>query len=301
MFKKIIKISFFTLFIVNIHSKNISYYEDTDVSSQARNYISEYLIHFSDNIDYFITKKEKHRHNKTSLKIELSTEKEKNKSFKAEAKIKLSIRLPNTEKKLKLILINEKDKNRSTDRDENNIALEYKVIDEIRNSLYAKVGFRLKSEIHRYITLKYKLSFLLKENIRTNIIQDFTYSSNEKLVSITSLDFTKYLKYPFYIKNYNEYEWVKDTEIGSIFNALTLYQKIKKKDYYAYEINTTADNENTNTKTKDYNLLFTYRSYIKPWMYYEIVPKLIYSREKEEKNFKASNQINLNFVMHFGQ
>ena len=164
--------------------------------------------------------------------------------------------------------------------------------------MYAKVGLKIKSNLERYITLKYKLSYILNHNIRSNFIQDFTYSSDEKFTSTSSIDFIKYIKYPFYIKSYNEFKWGQKKEENQFLYSLSLFQKLKYKDYITYEINTTKDYFNNHISTKDYQISFTYRSYIKEWLYYEIIPKIIY---KKENNFSPVNQIRFNFSMSFNE
>lgn len=296
MFKKLFKILLLLFLYLQIHANDMEKNVNQNIFIETRDYISDYLIYFSDNLDYFITKEKKTRKNKSLIKLSLSIIKEEKKNIDNDQTLKISIRLPNTERKLKIIIIdNKKKKKESKDK---SVELEYSLISDVQNSLYAKVGLKIKSNLERYITLKYKLSYILNHNIRSNFIQDFTYSSDEKFTSTSSIDFIKYIKYPFYIKSYNEFKWGQVKEENQFFYSLSLFQKLKYKDYITYEINTTKDNFNNHISTKDYQISFTYRSYIKEWLYYEIIPKIIY---KKENNFSPVNQIRFNFSMSFNE
>lgn len=296
MFKKLFKILLLLFLYLQIHANDMEKNVNQNIFIETRDYISDYLIYFSDNLDYFITKEKKTRKNKSLIKLSLSIIKEEKKDIDNDQTLKISIRLPNTERKLKIIIIdNKKKKKESKDK---SVELEYSLISDVQNSLYAKVGLKIKSNLERYITLKYKLSYILNHNIRSNFIQDFTYSSDEKFTSTSSIDFIKYIKYPFYIKSYNEFKWGQVKEENQFFYSLSLFQKLKYKDYITYEINTTKDNFNNHISTKDYQISFTYRSYIKEWLYYEIIPKIIY---KKENNFSPVNQIRFNFSMSFNE
>lgn len=296
MFKILFKILLLLFLYLQIHANDMEKNVNQNIFIETRDYISDYLIYFSDNLDYFITKEKKTRKNKSLIKLSLSIIKEEKKDIDNDQTLKISIRLPNTERKLKIIIIdNKKKKKESKDK---SVELEYSLISDIQNSLYAKVGLKIKSNLERYITLKYKLSYILNHNIRSNFIQDFTYSSDEKFTSTSSIDFIKYIKYPFYIKSYNEFKWGQKKEENQFFYSLSLFQKLKYKDYITYEINTTKDYFNNHISTKDYQISFTYRSYIKEWLYYEIIPKIIY---KKENNFSPVNQIRFNFSMSFNE
>lgn len=296
MFKILFKILLLLFLYLQIHANDMEKNVNQNIFIETRDYISDYLIYFSDNLDYFITKEKKTRKNKSLIKLSLSIIKEEKKDIDNDQSLKISIRLPNTERKLKIIIIdNKKKKKESKDK---SVELEYSLISDIQNSLYAKVGLKIKSNLERYITLKYKLSYILNHNIRSNFIQDFTYSSDEKFTSTSSIDFIKYIKYPFYIKSYNEFKWGQKKEENQFFYSLSLFQKLKYKDYITYEINTTKDYFNNHISTKDYQISFTYRSYIKEWLYYEIIPKIIY---KKENNFSPVNQIRFNFSMSFNE
>ncbi|NQY19833.1 MAG: hypothetical protein HRT40_00770 [Campylobacteraceae bacterium] len=296
MFKIIISILLLYVSFLNINAKNIKKNNDINLFIQTRNYISDYLVYFSDNLDYFITQEKKTKKNKSAITLRFSSKHEKNKDTEYDSIIRISIRLPNTEKKLKVIIID--DNKNDGENDDKSVELEYQLISDIKNSLYLKAGLKIKSKLEQYLSLRYKLSYLLKSNIRSNIIQDLTYSSDEKFVSTSSIDFIKYIKYPFYIKNYYEYKYTKEKDLNQSFFSLTLFQKLKRKDYFAYEINTTRDNKKKSIRTEDYEIDITYRSYLKKWLYFEIIPKVIY---RKENNFSSSKQINFNFSMSFNK
>ena len=304
------KILFLTLIIlfksVSANEQNLSNYEKAlESTSEIREYIKENLLDVSNNIDRYITNNnDKTLKNGTNLKLTFFAYKQESESYTTNYKLKLRIKLPNTEKKLKLIIIDENGDTDIKDNEHSNkesskqsVALQYNLIDNFKHSLKASVGLRLKEELHRYIRLTYKTSFLLHKSIITKIGQKFRYSSDKKFVTTSSIDFTKYLNYTFILSNHNEYKWEKEGNINSLFNSIKLYQILSKKEYFGYSITKEKDDFESSFNTKEYQIIFQYRNYIKKWLYFEVIPKVRYMREHD---FSARHQLRFNLSFYFG-
>ena len=286
---------------------NITLYDKTlDNTSEARKFITNNLLDVSRDLDLYLSNRNNKKFkNGTNIKLTFSTYKQESESFKNDVKFRLRIRLPNTEKKLKLIIIDEKDNTdikdneyKNIDESEQSVALQYSIIDKFKQSLKASVGLRLTEEVHRYIKLKYKTSFLINKVIIGKFEQKFRYSSNNKLVTTSSIDFTKFLNYTFILNNYNEYKWEKDDEINTLFNSIKLYQILSKREYFGYSITKEENDFESSLSTKEYQIIFQYRKYIKEWLYFEIIPKVRYMREHD---FSARHQLRFNLSFYFGR
>ena len=131
MFKILFKILLLLFLYLQIHANDMEKNVNQNIFIETRDYISDYLIYFSDNLDYFITKEKKTRKNKSLIKLSLSIIKEEKKNIVNDQTLKISIRLPNTERKLKIIIIdNKKKKKESKDK---SVELEYSLISDIHS------------------------------------------------------------------------------------------------------------------------------------------------------------------------
>ena len=64
MFKKLFKILLLLFLYLQIHANDMEKNVNQNIFIETRDYISDYLIYFSDNLDYFITKEKKTREKK---------------------------------------------------------------------------------------------------------------------------------------------------------------------------------------------------------------------------------------------
>ncbi len=81
--------------------------------------------------------------------------------------------------------------------------------------------------------------------------------------------------------NYNEYFINSKKEINNIYNSLRLNQTISKNKYINYVAAIDSNDDESNFQIKEYKSYISYRSYIRKWLYYDLVPSISWEREND--------------------
>ena len=69
------------------------------------------------------------------------------------------------------------------------------------------------------------------------------------------------------------------------------------KDYLSYVVSASTNNDESNLQVKDYQAYVSYRHYIKRWVYFDLVPKVIWKREYD---FATHYAFRINFGVYIG-
>ena len=77
-----------------------------------------------------------------------------------------------------------------------------------------------------------------------------------------------------------------------------MFQNISKKDYLSYVVSGTTNDSDSSLQVKNYQTYVSYRHYVRPWMYYDIIPRYIWERSND---FDPKYAISINFGMLFGK
>lgn len=279
-------------------------------SEFSREHLSERLIYYATDIDNFLVNEPRDTilENTSYIHIQFGTEKGQDDKIKNLATFKIRLDLPRVKNKYRLELGNKEETNdKSSDirandikrKDDVQLGLSY--IDSLKNyfnySLGGGVKFKL-NEIDPYVKANANKDFSYSSDWKGVISQNFYLSNKRNLESRSSYEVSKVFNKNFKFSNFNEYIWKQKEEDDNFYNSLRLFQNLSKKDFLSYIISTTTDFNNSILKTRNYQTYVSYRHYVKKWLYYDVIPRYIWQRDKD---FDPKYAIRFNFGMFIGK
>lgn len=279
-------------------------------TNDLRKNIHMKLTNLSSSIDnYKNTKKiDLKSYDSTYAFMELSSYYIQNESIKFDKKLKLKLKLPNIQSRLKLLIESDDDRKRESKNyieeyekninDNFNLSAIYK--EKIEDLDFdTKIGIKLKDKLDPFVKSEAKKYWLDVYGLDYTISQIVKLSKSKKIETTSYFLVDKPINNTFSLHNYNEYYWYSEKKRDSEFyHSIYLNQKLSKKNYLTYQIDTSIDNENSNLKVKRYSGSLKFRHYIKNWLYTDVIPENFYS---EILDFKPRYAIKFNIGMYFSK
>ena len=147
------------------------------------------------------------------------------------------------------------------------------------------------------------LKFTLQRNWK--MIEEWMFEFRQKnylyvqhsLHNTTSGEIYKDITPSVKFSNYNEFFWKEEERIESFYNSFRFFQRLAKKNYLSYVVSASTNNDESNLQVKDYQAYVSYRHYIKRWVYFDLVPKVIWKREYD---FDTHYAFRFNFGVYIG-
>lgn len=275
-----------------------------------REHLSQRLMYYATDIDSFLSNEpnDDTKKNASYVHLQFATEKGQDDKLKNLTTFRIRLELPKFKNKYRLELGNKEETNdKSSDirandisrNDDVQIGLRY--INSLRNyfnySVGAGVRFKL-NEVDPYIKAKATKDFSYSNDWEGAIAQKFYFSNKKNLESISSYEVYKVFNETFKFSNFNEYIWKQKEPDDNFYNSLRLFQNLSKKDFLSYILSTTTDIDNSNLEIRNYQAYISYRHYIKKWLYYDVIPRYIWQRDKD---FDPKYAIRFNFGMFIGK
>ena len=276
-----------------------------------REYLHKRLTSYATDIDNFLSNEPNSKvyTNPSYIHIKFSTEKVEGDKLETKATVKVRLKLPKLKNKYRIEFGNKKeinDKSNDIRVDELDTNEDYhfgiSYIDNLKDylSISAGAGVRVKlDEFDPYIRLKASRDFAYYGNWKGEFIQEFYYSHKNNLEATSSYEVFKVFSKKLKFSNYNEYYWTKEEENdNNFYNSIRLYQNISKKNYLSYVVSASTNDENGNLKVENYQTYVSYRHYIKEWLYYEVIPRIIWERDND---FDEKFALRFNLGMFVGK
>ncbi len=269
-------------------------------------YIHKKLNSSSKYLDEFITNDKSQKvYYGSYIRIENSIEKKESKSIEFEPNIDIRIYLPKLKEKLSLTIDNNEnrinqqyeDSNENTNYTDNdyNIGLLYNTIKKDIN-LKFKLGVKASTSPYIYAKAEAKKVFEINSKNNITIEEKIKYSNRYKLDNYTSLQYKYNINKTIDLFNHNEYYINSDIKNDNLYNSLRLYQVLNDKKYLNYVTSIKSNDYESNFQIKEYRSYISYRSYIRKWLYYDLVPSISWERDNDF-NKKLAFRFNLGILI----
>lgn len=311
--------AFFSMLLFCDHLENQDNYDGNKASlleqslhtgAEVRGYLSERFTAFSTSVDTFLADEPdtKVYENKSFIHFQYSAEKVQNKKGSNKFDIKVRIKLPHVKEKFRFEFENIDNTNdKSKDARVNDVnkdesfAAGVGYVDQIKEYLdfSAGVGIKLKlNNFEPYTKAKIRRRFDMSNDWKSDLAQKVYLFSKRGFESTTSYEIYKVYSERYKFSNYNEFFWREKDRDDNFYNSLRLYHNLSKKDYLSYVTSATTNNIDSNLQIKNYQAYVSYRHFFKKWLYYDVIPKLIWERDDD---FDPKYAIRINLGMFVGR
>lgn len=294
----------------NYEQNNLSLLEKSlHKGANLREYVSNKFISFSTNIDNYLTnsKTVEQNKNESTIHIQYAYENIQDKNSSNKLDFKVRIKLPKLKDKFRIEFENI-DKTNDNLHDarikevekKEKIGLGIGYLSKLKNNLNfsAGAGVRVKlSEFNPYLKAKVLKKIDIYDEWKSELGQKFYLLKKEGFESTSSIEFYKIYTESLKLSNYNELFWREKDRNELFYNSFRVYQNLSKKDYLSYVTSASTNNADSNMQVKNYQAYVSYRHYIKKWLYYDVIPKVLWEREN---NFDIKYAIRFNFGMFIG-
>jgi len=232
--------------------------------------------------------------------------------------ISTSLILPRTQKKMNLIVEDVKEnltdddqsdtggsqkQNKATDTvTESTLtaALQYVIFDSKTWTIDTKTGVILSNPLDPYARLRVRRSFYLENEWESRFTQLVRWSPIRDWEESTGLVFDKTINKQLLFRINNRISWQKKTRLFSLSHGYSLYHQLTSNKALVYFSNISGIHK-PKIHTLGYNLGVGYRQMIyNNWIFLEISPLVVWSREKPNENFKQTNVIIVKIEFIFG-
>lgn len=243
--------------------------------------------------------------NVSYLHLEYSFEKNKGDDISNKLKLRTRIYLPKVTKRLRLIIENEDNTNdkyddfRTGDLDHDrslNVALEMVPEKENKWNPKGSVGIKV-SKLDPYLKFTMKRNWEMTELWELEFRQKNYLYLKQNFHNTSSAEAFRDITPTIKFSNYNEFFWKEEEKIEKFYNSFRFFQRLAKRDYLSYVTSISTNNDESNMQVKEYQAYVSYRHYIKRWVYFDIVPKIIWPREHD---FNAEYAFRFNFGIYIG-
>lgn len=254
-------------------------YNGLNLSSK---YIDEFLTNQQDNTIY----------TNSYIRLESTYFAQTNVQSTFQSNVDIKIHLPKLKEKLSFEINNQENKvnQKFNDSEEEvkyknnsyNAGLLYQILKD-QMDLSFKLGVKLSTHPDIFAQATAKKSYALNFNNLIELEENLKYSSKKELENTTTLRYTYKINNKLNFSNLNEY-YTNTKEYSDYFhNSLRLNHTLSKKSHINYVAHMETNNNDTHLKVKEYGTYVSYRKYIRNWLYYDIVPNVMF---EETNNFK---------------
>ena len=293
----------------------------TEIVDDTHQLLSEQVSSASDIVDSFFGEERMDGdYNKSKIKLNFTTTfDEEGKSISAMG-LSTSLILPRTQKKLNLIVEDAKKNFESDDlsdtgsgQKQNNAttdagtestlsaALQYKIFDSKNWTIDTKTGVIFADpDFDPYARLRVRRSFYLENDWEARFTQLFRWSPLRNWEESTGLVFDKTINKQLLFRIKNGISWREKTGLFSLGHGYSLYHQLASNKALVYFSNISGIHK-PKIHTSGYNLGVGYRQMMyNNWIFFEISPMLVWSRETPNENFKRTNVKLVKFEFIFG-
>lgn len=263
---------------------------------------------YSKNIDEFLTNKyDNSIYNQSFIRFENSFDYSKYENFNYNPTFSLRIKLPKLQERFSLEIDNtdntiEQNSNDSNEKlnykdDNYNIGLIYNRLSRGIN-LSFKTGVKLSTEPFVFIKTSAYKQFEIDDQSSILFKDEIRLSDRYNLDNSFIINYAYMINENYTFSNYNEYFINSIKKDDEIYNSLRLTNKINDKEYLNYVFSTTSNNIDSELEIKEYKLYWSYRRYMKQWLYFDVVPSMAF---QEVYNYKINPGVKFNLGLFIGK
>jgi len=293
----------------------------TELVDDTHQILSEQVSSASDIVDSFFGEERiDGDHNKSKIRLNFSTTFDDEGNTTSTTNISTSLILPRTQKKLNLIV--EDAKKNFTDDDLSDTggsqkqnkattdtvtestpsaALQYKIFDSKNWTIDTKTGVIFSDpDLDPYARLRVRRSFYLENKWESRLTQLVRWSPLRDYEESTGLVFDKTINKQLLFRIKNGISWRKKTRLFSLGHGYSLYHQLASNKALEYFSNISGIHE-PKIYTTGYNLGVAYRQMVyNNWIFFEISPITVWSRDEPDERFKQTNAIIVKLDFVFG-
>jgi hypothetical protein len=280
----------------------------TELVDDTHHLLSEQISSVSDDLDSFFGEERMDGDfNKSKIRLNFITTFDDEGKATYKTNISVSLILPRTQKKMNLIV--EDVKENLTDDDQSDTggsqkqnkvtdtvtestltaALQYVIFDSKTWTIDTKTGVIISAPLDPYARLRVRRSFYLENEWESRFTQLVRWSYIRDWEESTGLVFDKTINKQLLFRINNGISWQKKSRLFSLGHGYSLYHQLTSDKALVYFSNISGIHK-PKIYTSGYNLGVGYRQMIyNNWIFLEISPMVVWSREKPNENFKQTN------------
>ncbi len=305
----------FYLFAFHDHEKTKSHHKHSaleqflDSTENYLAYIYDGLNHTARFIDETITgERSKHIYDENYIHVQSYYDVVQSAKNSTGVNVRIKIKLPNLKEKYKLILENDDNKvanekyNDSTETvdykdDKYNLGLQYDTLKKDVN-LKFKAGIKLRANSYAFLRASANKKFTMTDSWYFKVFETLELNTKKNLENTTAMNFYKDINKKLEFVNHNEYYWNEKDRIDNTYNSLRINQQLNHKNSLNYVAGLSSNDSSSNFQTKHYDAYIAFKQYIRPWLYYDVIPKVFWNRDN---NFDAKYAFRFNLGIIIGK
>lgn len=222
--------------------------------------------------------------------------------------VKVKIRLPHLKNKFKLVLENQdnkiaeedfKDSNETVPYQDDNFNLEF-VQEYLKKNinLTNKIGVKLSHNPYLFASTEAYKIFVISDSWDFHLKEKLKVSTRNSLENTSGIEFHKFINSRIQFLNHNEYYWNEKDRDNNIYTSLRINQKVSTMNILNYVTSLISDDKDGNFRRQRYDTYVSYKHYIRKWLYWDIVPRVFWSRNND---FDAKYALRFNIGIVIGK
>ena len=291
----------------------------TEIVDDTHHLLSEHISSVSDELDSFFGEERMDGDfNKSKIRFNFITTFDDEGNVNYETNLSASLVLPRTQKKMNLIVEDVKknltDDDQSVtggDQNQNNVtdtvtestlaaALQYVIFDSKNWAIDTRTGFIISAPLDPYARLRVRRFFYFENEWESRFTQLVRWSYLRDWEESTGLVFDKTINKKLLFRINNGISWQKKTQLFSFGHGYSLYHQLSSSKALVYFSNISGIHE-PKIHSTGYEIGVGYRQMIyNNWIFLEISPKVVWSREEPNENFKRTNVRIVKIEFNFG-
>jgi len=291
----------------------------TEIVDDTHLLLSEQIGSVSDELDSFFGEERMDGDfNKSKIRFNFITTFDDEGKATYKTNISASLILPRTQKKMNLIVEDVKENLTDDDQSDtggsqkqNNVtdtvtdstltaAIQYVLFDSKTWTIDTRTGVIISQPLDPYARLRVRRSFYFENEWESRFTQLVRWSYVRDWEESTSLVFDKTINKQLLFRINNGISWQKNTQLFSFGHGYSLYHQLTSDKALVYFSNIGGIHK-PKIHTSGYDLGIGYRQMIyNNWIFLEISPKIVWSREEPNENFKRSNVKIVKIEFNFG-
>jgi len=291
----------------------------TEIVDDTHYLLSEQISSVSDELDSFFGEERLDGDfNKSKIRFNFITTFDDEGKATYKTNISASLILPRTQKKMNLIVedvkknLTDDDQSKTGDsQNQNNVtdtvtdstltaALQYVIFDTKNWAIDTRTGVIISSPLDPYARLRVRRFFYLENEWESRFTQLVRWSYVRDWEESSGLVFDKTINKQLLFRINNGISWQKKTQLFSFGHGYSLYHQLSSNKALVYFSNINGIHK-PKIHTTGYELGVGYRQMIyNNWVFLEISPKVVWSREEPNENFKRTNIRIVKIEFNFG-
>ena len=291
----------------------------TELVDDTHNILSEQIRSVSDELDSFFGEERMDGDfNKSKIRFNFITTFDEEGKATYKTNISASLVLPRTQKKMNLIVEDVKKNLTDDDQTKNegsqnqnsvaetvtestlSAALQYVIFNSKNWAIDTRTGLIISAPLDPYARLRVRRSFYLENEWESRFTQLLRWSYVRDWEESSGLVFDKTINKQLLFRINNGISWQKKTQLFSFSHGYSLYHQLTSNKALVYFSNMSGVHK-PKIHTSGYDLGIGYRQMIyNNWIFLEISPKLVWSREEPNENFKQTKVRIVKIEFNFG-